>query len=408
MAQTPRTPRAGDNASPDPDQDARDAGEAREDPYGDENIDPARQPAPPTTGKRGRSPNWLPCELVGAFLARQHAAREGGSTSKAVQRQGLAARVYSQIILALDDAGLCAWSDGKDGRKLPGSARDSATHRTDEHVYTKIYPKGDTVRAALKLYTQTFSRLYVLISKNGFEPSTGDNDGTITWRATEEACAAELTSLPVGLDTLKLAYRISCSSSPYLPTDKSLLTYVDATCALDPAKRLDQDDVPSERELKAHQKRRMKEAGNDKAFGQIQDHAVIDRDDALQEELRGFMAECKAAMKTMMRDDEAGCDAEQVARKTTELEERERKIQKTEEDLIARLSQVESMQMQLTAMFDAAKGNKDIQSPEVENDVTSALPTRPSPKEMSAVAAIPEEETTRRSTRPRKPKIVQD
>ncbi len=59
-------------------------------------------------------------------------------------------------------------------------------------------------------------------------------------------------------------------------------------------------------------------------------------------------------------------------------------------------------------MFDAAKGNKDIQSPEVENDVTSALPTRPSPKEMSAVAAIPEEETTRRSTRPRKPKIVQD
>ena len=86
MAQTPRTPRAGDNASPDPDQDARDAGEAREDPYGDENIDPARQPAPPTTGKRGRSPNWLPCELVGAFLARQHAAREGGSTSKAVQR----------------------------------------------------------------------------------------------------------------------------------------------------------------------------------------------------------------------------------------------------------------------------------------------------------------------------------
>lgn len=108
---------------------------------------------------------------------------------------------------------------------------------------------------------------------------------------------------------------------------------------------------------------RMKEAGNDKAFGQIQDHAVIDRDDALHEELRGFMAECKAAMKTTMRDDEAGCDAEQVARKTKELEERERKIQKTEEDLIARLSQVESMQMQLTAMFHAAKGNKDIQTP---------------------------------------------
>lgn len=315
--------------------------------------------------------------------------------------------MYSNVIYALDDAGLCAWSDGKDGKKLPGSAQDSATQRTGEHVYAKIYAKGDAVRGALKLYTQTFSRLYRLISKNGCEPSTGDNDGTITWCATEEACAAELTSLPVGLDTLKLAYRISCSSSPYLPTDQSLLTYVDATFALDPRKRLDQDNVPNEKELKAHLKDRMKEAGNDPAFGQIQDHAASKRDDVLQEELLGFMVECKATMTTF-RADEAGCDAEQVARKTKELEERERKIQKTEEDLNARLSQVESMQMQLTAMFDAAKGNKDIQRPEVENDGTPASPTRPSPKETPAVAVIPEEETTRRSTRPRKPKTVQD
>ena len=80
---------------------------------------------------------------------------------------------------------------------------------------------------------------------------------------------------------LRLAYRICCSSSPYLPTDQSLLTHIDATFALDQAWRLDQDDVPTERELKAYQKRRMKEAGNDKAFGQMQDHTAIEQDDAL-------------------------------------------------------------------------------------------------------------------------------
>jgi hypothetical protein len=106
-------------------------------------------------------------------------AREKGSQSKAVERQNLATRVYSFIIHALDDAGLCAWSGGKDGRKLPGSARDSATQRTARNVESKIYAKGDAVKASLKLYTQTFSRMYVVNSKNGFEPSTRDNDGKL-------------------------------------------------------------------------------------------------------------------------------------------------------------------------------------------------------------------------------------
>ena len=95
---------------------------------------------------------------------------------------------------------------------------------------------------------------------------------------------AEL-SAPVGIDTLKSAYRIVCASSPYLSTDQSLLTYVDAAFALNPAHRLDQEDVPTEKDLKAHQKRRMKEAGNDMAFGQVQNSAAIERTDKMEEEL---------------------------------------------------------------------------------------------------------------------------
>ncbi|OUS41767.1 hypothetical protein BE221DRAFT_58088, partial [Ostreococcus tauri] len=258
MSQTPRTPHARDNASLDPSQDADDADGKNDDLYGDENVDTGREQEAPPTGKRGRSPNWLPCELVCALLCRQHAVREKGCQSKLVERQNAAARAYSSIIHALDDLGLCSWSDGGDGRKLPGNARESVTQRTAPHVESKIYSKGDGVKASLKLYAQTFSRLYVVNSKNGYSPSTGDNDGKITWGATEQACVGEL-SVPVGFDALRLAYRIVCASSPHLTTDQSLLTYVDAAFALDPAQRLDQEDVPTEKDLKAHQKRRMKE-----------------------------------------------------------------------------------------------------------------------------------------------------
>ena len=266
MSQTPRTPHARDNASLDPGQDADDADGENDDLYGDENVDTGRELEAPSTGKRGRSPNWLPCELVCALLCRQHAVREKGCQSKLVERQNAAARAYSSIIHTLDDLGLCSWSDGGDRRKLPGNARESVTQRTAPHVESKIYSKGDGVKASLKLYAQTFSRLYVVNSKNGYSPSTGDNDGKTTWGATEQACVGEL-SVPVGFDALRLAYRIVCASSPHLTTDKSLLTYVDAAFALDPAQRLDQEDVPTEKDLKAHQKRRMKEAGNDMAFG---------------------------------------------------------------------------------------------------------------------------------------------
>ena len=404
MSQTPRTPHARDNASLGPSQDADDADGDNDDLYGDENVDTGREQEAPPTGKRGRSANWLPCELVAAFLCRQNAVREQGCQSKLVIRQNTAARVYSSIIHALDDEGLCAWSDGGDGRKLPGNARESVTQRTAPHVESKIYSKGDGVKASLKLYAQKFGSLYPIHSKNGYSPGTGDNDGKIAWDATERACVGEL-SLPISLDTLRSAYRIVCASSPHLATDQSLLTYVDAAFALDPAQRLDQEDVPTEKDLKAHQKRRMKEAGNDMAFGQVQNSAAIERHDKMEEELFGFLRKCEGAL-TKLQDDDLGYDVQHVAQKLKELDEREQRLQNYEEEMNARMRQVDAMQQQLNAMFNAAKAHETVESPEEEVAPSSPVgTTRNVPVE---VPAIPEEDGTRRSSRPRKRKTIQD
>ena len=411
MYQTPRTPHARDNASLDPGQDADDADRENDDLYGDENVDTGREQEAPPTGKRGRSPNWLPCELVAAFLCRQHAVREKGCQSKLVERQNAATRVYSSIIHTLDDLGLCSWSDGGDGRKLPGNARGSVTQRTAPHVESKIYSKGDGVKASLKLYAQTFSRLYVVNSKNGYSPSTGDNDGKITWGATERACVDEV-SVPVGFDALRLAYRIVCASSPHLTTDQSLLTYVDAAFALDPAQRLDQEDVPTAKDLKAHQKRRMKEAGSDMAFGQVQNSAAIERHDKMEEELFGFLRKCEGAL-TKLQDDDLGYDVQHVAQKFKELDEREQRLQNYEEEMMrnvnamnAKMRQVDAMQQQLNAMFNVAKAQETVESPEEEVAPSSPVgTTRNVPVE---VPVIPEEDGIRRSSRPRKRKTMQD
>ena len=404
MSQTPRTPRARDNASLDPSQDADDAYGANGDLYGDENVDTGRDQEPPPTGKRGRSPNWLPCELVAAFLCRQHAVREKGCQSKLVERQNAAARVYSSIIHALDDEGLCAWSDGKDGRRLPGCARTSVTLRTALNNSSRIYSKGDSVKASLKLYAQKFGSLYPSNSKNGYSPGTGDNDGKIAWGATERACVGEL-SLPVSVDTLRLAHRIVCASSPYLSTDQALLSYIDATFALDPAQRLDQDEVPSEKDMKEHQKRRMKEAGNDMAFGQIQNNAAIERDEKLQEELSTFLRTCQAAM-TKLQEEELGHAEQHFAQQTKELDEREQMLQKYEEDINARLSQVESMQLQLNAMLKTVQANNAVESHEDVARETSVVGT--SAKVIIEVPTIPENETIRKSSRPRKRKTFEN
>ena len=403
MSQTPRTPHARDNASLGPSQDADDADGDNDDLYGDENVDTGREQEAPPTGKRGRSANWLPCELVAAFLCRQNAVREQGCQSKLVIRQNTAARVYSSIIHALDDEGLCAWSDGGDGRKLPGNARESVTQRTAPHVESKIYSKGDGVKASLKLYAQKFGSLYPIHSKNGYSPGTGDNDGKIAWDATERACVGEL-SLPISLDTLRSAYRIVCASSPHLTTDQSLLTYVDAAFALDPAQRLDQEDVPTEKDLKEHKKRRLKEAGNDMAFGQIQNNAAIERDEKLQEELSTFLRTCQTTL-TKLQEEEMGHDEQHFVQQTKALDERELMLQKYEEDINARLSQVESMQLQLNAMLKTVKANNTVESPE---DVARATSVGTSAKVIIEVPAIPEDATIRKSSRPRKRKTFEN
>jgi len=414
MSQTPRTPHARDNASLDPGQDADDADGENDDLYGDENVDTGRELEAPSTGKRGRSPNWLPCELVCALLCRQHAVREKGCQSKLVERQNAAARAYSSIIHTLDDLGLCSWSDGGDRRKLPGNARESVTQRTAPHVESKIYSKGDGVKASLKLYAQKFGSLYPIHSKNGYSPGTGDNDGKIAWDATERACVGEL-SLPISLDTLRSAYRIVCASSPHLTTDQSLLTYVDAAFALDPAQRLDQEDVPTEKDLKEHKKRRLKEAGNDMAFGQIQNNAAIERDEKLQEELSTFLRTCQTTL-TKLQEEEMGHDEQHFVQQTKALDERELMLQKYEEDINARLSQVESMQLQLNAMLKTVKANNTVESPE---DVARATSVGTSAKVIievpaipgdvtTEVPAIPEDETIRKSSRPRKRKTFEN
>lgn len=346
---------------------------------------------------------------VCALLCRQNAGRNT-SLSKLVQRQNEAARVYPSILLKLDALELCAWSDGRDGKKLPGSALESVKQRTTEHVDSKIYGKGHAVKASLKLYAQTFSRLYVINSKNGYSPSTGDNDGKITWDATERACAGEF-SAPIGIGTLTLAYRLVCASSPYLTEDETLLTYVDAAFALDPAHRLNQQDVPTEKDLKAHQKRRMKEAGNDMAFGQVQNTAAMERHNKLEEELFGFLRKCEGAL-SKFQDDDTGRDVQDVAQKMKEFDERQQRLEKREEEMKeqmdARMRQLDETQRQMNAILNAAKPLGTVQSPEEEVPPASPERTSLNVSVDVPVEAFAEEAATRRSSRPRKRRIIQD
>ena len=66
------------------------------------------------------------------------------------------------------------------------------------------------------------------------------------------------------IDACELAFRIVCGSSPHgPPPHSSLHTYVGAVYALDPATRLDQENAPTECELKAHEMKRRKVAALD-------------------------------------------------------------------------------------------------------------------------------------------------
>ena len=121
LRQSPRTPGVTTPRAEDEPSDAD--GTAEDVLFADENVSLNPVTEPPTTGKkkRGRSPNWLACEIVGALLARQYASHDGGASSRREVRHNSAARVYPAIIRALDRAGLCTWS--LESGKLPQSAR---------------------------------------------------------------------------------------------------------------------------------------------------------------------------------------------------------------------------------------------------------------------------------------------
>ena len=362
MHRSPRTPRDCDNTARAQDASADRGDEVNGRASGDENDGPDNAFAPLTERKRGRSANWTPCEQVGAFLARQVAVREHGSQSKTALRINTAARAYPAIICALDQEGLCVWSDVRDSTKLPGSASESIQQQTAPSVDSKILSKGDLLRNSLKIYSQTFGRLYPDFSKNGYFPGTGDNDGTAAWRATESACVHELRSsaLPAGVEASQLAYRIVCSSSPYLPQNTALRTHIDASFALDPAQRLDQEDVPTEKDLKAHIKRRMTEAKNDPRFGQLprapaDELAIAEKDNKFREELIDFMKLCKSELRDL-RDERVpplSVHEERISEKEKELSERERQLVDMEARLSEKMSQVDAMQQRVEAALAA-------------------------------------------------------
>ena len=149
----------------------------------------------------------------------------------------------------------------------------------------------------------------------------------------------------------------------------------------------------------------MKEAGNDMAFGQIQNNAAIERDEKLQEELSTFLRTCQAAM-TKLQEEELGHAEQHFAQQTKELDEREQKLQKYEEDINARLSQVESMQLQLNAMLKTVQANNAVESP--DEDVARETSVGTSAKVIIEVPAIPEDATIRKSSRPRKRKTFEN
>jgi len=148
----------------------------------------------------------------------------------------------------------------------------------------------------------------------------------------------------------------------------------------------------------------MKEVGNVMAFGQIQNNAAIERDEKLQEELSTFLRTCQAAM-TKLQEEEMGHDEQHFAQQTKELDEREQILQKYEEDINERVSQVESMQPQLNAMLKTVKANNAFESPE---GVARETSVGTSAKVIIEVPAIPEDETIRKSSRPRKRKTFEN
>lgn len=358
--------------------------------FADENEPLSLTTEPPTTGKkkRGRSPNWLACEIVGALLARQYASRDGGASSRREVRESSAARVYPAIIRALDRAGLCSWSSER-GKQLPQSADESVKVRTDKTAEAAIYQKGDALKQGLKTYCQQFGTLYPGFSKNSYAPSSGDNDGTVTWNATEVECAKRLkadgTQLVAGIESCKLAFRIVCSSSPYLPEESDLRSYIDTAFALNPAERLDQETVPTQAELRLYKKRQLKIAANDMVYGQIPNTDATERADSDRRELMGFVKELREMMRTDMAPDEGRVlQTQDTIRDTADYERelREKLRAEIQEEMRAEMQEqirasVHEQILALRQSFEAVPSPQPPVSTDVQTPQHANLPESP-------------------------------
>ena len=113
-----------------------------------------------------------------------------------------------------------------------------------------------------------------------------------------------------------------------------------------------------------------------------------------------------------MHDDETGRDVQDVAQKMKELDEQQQRLQKYEEEMKeemnVRMRQLDAMQRQLNAMLNVAKAHETVESPEEEVPPGSPVRTSLNVPVDVPVEAIPEEAATRRSSRPRKRRTIQD
>ena len=410
------------NAAATRDEDTEIVGHVEVDVDTDAEVEPCAPGGSQSTAKK-RSANWLPCEVVAAFLARQYASRETGSQSKLNVRQSHAAKAYPAIIETLDQNGYCTWKEGVDNRSghLAANASESIKKRaSDEAAKNRILAKGDELRKALSAYTQAFGRHYPIVSKNNYSPRTGDNDGSTTWSETEFCCRKEAVSNVIEhsvlhqirnhIDACELAFRIVCGSSPHgPPPHSSLHTYVDAVYALDPATRLDQENAPTERELKAHEMKRRRVAALDPGCNaaitspskrEVEFHAKID----------GFMNKILDIAQAPVHVAASAEESERVAERERAMDAREQRLGAMEQQLADKLAKVDALlakmeepstgQLEPTAAADKVAEEKDAEEKDAEEThIAGITPPHSYKLWISNPEDVPEDSGCRRSSR---------
>ena len=91
-----------------------------------------------------------------------------------------------------------------------------------------------------------------------------------------------------------------------MPEESDLRSYIDTAFALNPAERLDQETVPTEKEFRLYKKRQLKIAANDMVYGQIPNTDATERAASDRQELMGFVSELREMMRAEMARDEGG------------------------------------------------------------------------------------------------------